>query len=419
MADRVEARATPTARSRPTSRSSAPAWRAWPRRSSWSARGALLRGAGGARPRRRPARVGRASATATGSTSAASGSAPPRTGSYALAREHGAATFPTWTAGENVVEIGGRLTRYTGTIPRCARTCWPTSAQAMLRLDRMAAKVPLEAPWDGAEGEAVGQPDRLVVDAPQHGHPGRPRDAGDRGEGGLGGDAGRRLAAAPALLHRARPASWTCCSTPRAARSRTASSRARARSPRGSPRRSATGWCCRRPVRRIEWTADGVRVHGRRRRGARAARDRGGAAHARRAHLRTTRRCPGYRDQLTQRVPMGAVIKCFAIYDEPFWRARGPERQRRQRRGPADADVRQLAARRLARASSSASSRATAARELGRVERGASAARRCSRNLARLFGPRAARPERLHREELGRRGVEPRLLRGLHAARAC
>ena len=32
---------------------------------------------------------------------------------------------------------------------------------------------------------------------------------------------------------------------------------------------------------------------------------------------------PGYRDQLTQRVPMGAVIKCFAIYDEPFWRAEG------------------------------------------------------------------------------------------------
>ena len=29
---------------------------------------------------------------------------------------------------------------------------------------------------------------------------------------------------------------------------------------------------------------------------------------------------PGYRDQLTQRVPMGAVIKCLAVYEEPFWR---------------------------------------------------------------------------------------------------
>jgi len=32
---------------------------------------------------------------------------------------------------------------------------------------------------------------------------------------------------------------------------------------------------------------------------------------------------PGYRDQLTQRMPAGAAIKCLAIYDEPFWRAAG------------------------------------------------------------------------------------------------
>ena len=32
---------------------------------------------------------------------------------------------------------------------------------------------------------------------------------------------------------------------------------------------------------------------------------------------------PGRRDQLTQQVPMGAVIKVQARYDEPFWRQRG------------------------------------------------------------------------------------------------
>jgi monoamine oxidase len=32
---------------------------------------------------------------------------------------------------------------------------------------------------------------------------------------------------------------------------------------------------------------------------------------------------PGFRDQLTQRMPLGTVIKCMAIYDEPFWRADG------------------------------------------------------------------------------------------------
>ena len=31
----------------------------------------------------------------------------------------------------------------------------------------------------------------------------------------------------------------------------------------------------------------------------------------------------GYRDQLTQRVPQGSVIKFCAIYDRPFWRDEG------------------------------------------------------------------------------------------------
>ena len=33
--------------------------------------------------------------------------------------------------------------------------------------------------------------------------------------------------------------------------------------------------------------------------------------------------CRPMRDQLTQRMPAGAVIKCMAIYDHPFWRDDG------------------------------------------------------------------------------------------------
>jgi monoamine oxidase len=32
---------------------------------------------------------------------------------------------------------------------------------------------------------------------------------------------------------------------------------------------------------------------------------------------------PGWRSQLTQRVPMGSVVKVHALYDEPFWRQEG------------------------------------------------------------------------------------------------
>jgi monoamine oxidase len=43
---------------------------------------------------------------------------------------------------------------------------------------------------------------------------------------------------------------------------------------------------------------------------------------------------PGYRDQLTQRMPAGSAIKCLAIYDEPFWRADGRSGQVTSTDGP-------------------------------------------------------------------------------------
>jgi monoamine oxidase len=44
---------------------------------------------------------------------------------------------------------------------------------------------------------------------------------------------------------------------------------------------------------------------------------------------------PGLRDQLTQRVPMGSVIKCEAVYDRPFWRDMGLSGQATSDTGPA------------------------------------------------------------------------------------
>lgn len=43
---------------------------------------------------------------------------------------------------------------------------------------------------------------------------------------------------------------------------------------------------------------------------------------------------PSWRDQLTQRMPAGSVIKCFAVYDEPFWRADGLNGQAASDVGP-------------------------------------------------------------------------------------
>ena len=43
---------------------------------------------------------------------------------------------------------------------------------------------------------------------------------------------------------------------------------------------------------------------------------------------------PSWRDQLTQRLPAGSVIKTYAVYPEPFWRADGLNGQVASDRGP-------------------------------------------------------------------------------------
>lgn len=43
---------------------------------------------------------------------------------------------------------------------------------------------------------------------------------------------------------------------------------------------------------------------------------------------------PPNRDQLTQRMPMGSVIKCIAAYDKPFWRDRGLSGESFSEKGP-------------------------------------------------------------------------------------
>ena len=52
-----------------------------------------------------------------------------------------------------MVELGGRLTRYTGTIPKLRPHVMADVGQAMARLDRMAKKVPLDAPWNAPKAK--------------------------------------------------------------------------------------------------------------------------------------------------------------------------------------------------------------------------------------------------------------------------
>src|SRR4051794_15757470 len=64
-----------------------------------------------------------------------------------LAQDMMVDTFPTHSTGHNVIEFHGKLTRYRGTIPRIGPHVLADVAQAQIKLDRLAKRIPLEAPW--------------------------------------------------------------------------------------------------------------------------------------------------------------------------------------------------------------------------------------------------------------------------------
>ena len=67
---------------------------------------------------------------------------------HALAQEMGVATFKTFVDGDNVLATGGKVRRYRGDIPRISPVALLSAGQGIARLNAMAKKVPVDAPWD-------------------------------------------------------------------------------------------------------------------------------------------------------------------------------------------------------------------------------------------------------------------------------
>ena len=74
--------------------------------------------------------------------------APQHDAIFGLAREVGVSTYKTWVDGAHLLIGEGRTRRYTGLIPKISPSAVLTIALAQTKLDRMARKVPLDAPWD-------------------------------------------------------------------------------------------------------------------------------------------------------------------------------------------------------------------------------------------------------------------------------
>ena len=307
-----------------------------------------------------------------------------------LARSVGVETFPTYDEGESAIEIGGELLRYTGTIPSLGKATLLDVAQAQRKLDRLARRVPIDSPWEapGArklDGQTFWSWMRRNVYTPS----------------------GRMLIGlAVESVWAAQPEDVSLLNVLFYINSAggfdsLVDVEGGAQQDRfvGGSQLVATRVAAElgdrvvleAPVRRIEHGAESVRVFAE-----------GATVAARRAIVtlpptlcgRLTYDPPlsGYRDQLTQRMPQGTVIKCLAVYDQPFWRADGLSGQMTSDVGPV----------RLTFDNSPPDGSPGVilgflegrwARELGRWT--ADARRRAVIDcFTRFFGPRAAAPER-------------------------
>jgi monoamine oxidase len=269
----------------------------------------------------------------------------------ALAAELGVATFPTHDEGRHLIEIGGRRTSYAGALTdariglvRDLSRAIPLPAlldleQARRRLDRMARQVPLDEPW--AAPKARQWDSQTFASWIRR---------------------NTRTAAARSLLELATEGVWAA----EPADVSLLHILFYTHSGGGFERLVGTGGGAQQdrfhggsqripllmaeqlgderlrlgaPVMRIEHEADGVRLHaggrGRAELTARAKRAIVAVPPTLAGRIDNDPPLPALRDQLTQRMPQGTVIKTMAIYEEPFWRQQGLSGQATSDVGPA------------------------------------------------------------------------------------
>jgi monoamine oxidase len=308
----------------------------------------------------------------------------------ALARELKVETFPTHNEGENVIEYRGRLRRYEGAIPRVNPVVLVDIERAQRRLNRLARKVPLDAPWEA--------PDAQRLDG---------QTAASWLRRNLATSGGRMLlelgieavwAAQPEDLSLLHMLFYIHSAGNLDLLFETGGGAQQDRFLGGSQLialRMAAELHDRvvlsAPVRRIRWGDGGVVVE--------AA---GQEVEARRAivamapglcqRVEFEPALPPGRVQLTQRMPWGSYLKCTAVYDEPFWRADGLSGEAVSDAGPAtttfdnsppDGSPGVLM-------SFASGSEARAIQRLDEAERREA----ILAGLARMYGPRTLKPER-------------------------
>lgn len=238
-----------------------------------------------------------------------------------LAAELGVATFPQFHEGRKILAIHGKTTTYRGDLPSLPWLSLAEVQATIWRLDAMMRRVPLDAPW-GAEGAS--ELDALTVEEWKRRHV-RTRAARTV------------LDLATRAIFAAEPTELSFLHFLFYLRSGGGLMRL-AQVREGAQERRFVGGAQQlseklaaplgerllldAPVRSVDQDGSAVIVHTER-----------GELRARRVicalppaladGIAFSPAPPALRDQLLQRVPMGSVIKCVAVYERPFWRERG------------------------------------------------------------------------------------------------
>lgn len=78
---------------------------------------------------------------------------PTQTRLLALAKELGVATYPQYATGKNLIDVAGHRASYEGETPELAPAAMGEFAEVIGKIEAMAAKVPAARPWEAPDAE--------------------------------------------------------------------------------------------------------------------------------------------------------------------------------------------------------------------------------------------------------------------------
>jgi monoamine oxidase len=250
-----------------------------------------------------------------------------------LARELGFSLFPTYNTGQNVLYFNGQRQTYTGAVPPVSPAALAEALVAIQRLNSMATEVPLDQPWtaakavewDGQTVETWKQANMLSADG---------KKLIDLGIEAIFSVEPRDLSLLFALFYIHSAGSLdVLINTAGGAQEQRISGGTQAVAVALARQLGSKRLRLRSPVRRIVQHSNYVEIQS----DPRTVRARRVVVAIPPALAGRIEYLPGLsalRDQLTQRMPMGSVIKTIAVYDEPFWRADGLTGQATSDAGP-------------------------------------------------------------------------------------